>query len=150
MRAFEATSLWELVSRSELRFYQQRDLGLDLYLTGIPGILLVLFGIASAVVFLLAIFHVIPIRRHIVALLVTLGTLAVITGTATTYWDAHHPSEFEVQFYQQRSIAGPVPQREEQWAAVIAFPLFVGVLTCAANVCGCLYMMAFWIGNRRA
>jgi hypothetical protein len=138
-------SFWKFFRAGEFRFYQERDLGLDLYHCGWPGLALGALGVASAVVFLLAIFHVIPKRRHVVALLLGLGTLAFIVGAATAYY---HFLELEALAPRLiRETAGPAPANEGQRAAVIVLPLIVGALTLAGDVLGCLYMAVFWGGS---
>ena len=149
MQAAESMPIWDFLRQSEFRFYQQRDLGLDLYFTGIPGIALAVLLIASAVVFLLAIFHVVPLRKHVVAILLSLGAVAALTGFFTTYWHVENLPEFEAKFADQRGGAGPIPNGAGQWAAVVALPLLIGLGTCVANVCGCLYMTVFWVTGKR-
>ena len=101
--------------------------------------------VGATVVFLLAIFHVIPRRRHVVALLLGLGTLALVLGAATAYY---HFLELEVLAPRLiRETAGPAPANEGQRAAVVVLPLIVGLLTLAGDVLGCLYMAVFWGGS---
>ena len=145
MHSAETLNYWEFLSRSQFRFYQQRDLGLDLYHSGFPGILLVVLGIASIVVFLLAIFHLIPVKKHVVTLLLSLGGVAGLTGFLASYWNVRHLAEVETQLI--RDTAGPWPADESQLAAVIALPLVVGALTMIGDICGCLYMALFWGGS---
>ncbi|MBI4604165.1 MAG: hypothetical protein HY721_19580 [Planctomycetes bacterium] len=132
----------EFVRKSQLRFYQERDLGLDLYHAGWPGIVLGILLVASAVVFLLAIFQAIPARRHVVGLLLGLGLAAGSTGFAASYLSYRDLPAAEPRII--RESAGPLPASEEQKAAVVALPLVVGALTLAGDVVGCLYMAAFW------
>ena len=130
------------IRQGQFRFYQERDLGLDLYHNGLPGILLFVLAIASAVVFLLAIFHVITARMHVVRLLLGLGITAAILGGGASYYHFIHFREMEPQII--RDTGGPRPSNEEQRAAVLALPLLVGSLTLAGNSLGCLYMAVFW------
>lgn len=145
MQSAESLNYWEFIRQSQFRFYQQRDLGLDLYHAGFPGILLFVLGIASLVVFLLAIFHIIPVKKHIVTLLLSLGGLGGLTGFVTSYWNVSHFAELETKLI--RETAGPPPVDEAQLAAVLALPLVVGVAVLIGTVCGCLYMALFWGGS---
>ena len=145
MQSAEPLDYWQLLSQSQFRFYQQRDLGLDLYHSGFPGMLLVVIGIASVVVFLLAIFHLIPVKKHVVTLLLGLGGVAGLTGFLASYWNVRHLAEVEKQLI--RDTAGPWPVDEGQLAAILALPLVVGIVTLIADICGCLYMALFWGGS---
>jgi hypothetical protein len=138
-------SFWDFLRQASFRFYQERDLGLDLYHSGMPGVALAILLVASAVVFLLAIFHIIPSRRHVVVLLFGLGAAALATGAGTAYWHFLHLDTLAPQLI--RETAGPAPASEGQRAAVVVLPLMVGAGTFAANVLGCLYMAAFWGGS---
>ena len=106
--------------QSQFRYYQERDLGLDLYHSGSAGLGLAVLAIASALVFLLAIFHVIPVRRHVVTLLLGLGATALLLGWGTTY--IHFLQLEEVAPQLIRETAGPAPATEGQIAAVISLP----------------------------
>ena len=145
LQSAEPLDYWQFLSQSHFRFYQQRDLGLDLYHSGFPGILLAVVGIASVVVFLLAIFHLIPVKKHVVTLLVSLGGIAGLTGFLASYWNVRHLAEVEKQLI--RDTAGPWPVDEGQLAAILALPLVVGFATLIADICGCLYVALFWGGS---
>ena len=145
MQSAEPLDYWQLIGQSQYRFYQQRDLGLDLYHSGFPGMLLVVIGIASVVVFLLAIFHLIPVKKHVVTLLLSLGGVAGLTGFLTSYWNVRHLAEVEKQLI--RDTAGPLPVDDGQLAAILALPLVIGIVTLIADICGCLYMALFWGGS---
>jgi len=133
---------FEFVGRSQFRFYQERDLGLDLYHNGILGVALFVLGVASAVVFLLAIFHVITEKRHVWRLLLGLGIVALLVGAGTSY--AHFVQLPQIERQLIRDTAGPRPANDEQKAAIVALPLVLGAATLAGNTLGCLYMAAFW------
>ena len=145
MQSAEPLDYWQFLTQSQFRFYQQRDLGLDLYHNGFPGILLAVVAIASAVVFLLAIFHLIPVKKHVVTLLLSLGGVAGLRGFLSSYWNVLHLPEVETQLI--RETAGPWPVDEGQLAAIIALPLLVGIVTLVGDICGCLYMALFWGGS---
>ncbi len=132
----------EFVRASDFRFYQERDLGLDLYHNGLPGLLLAFLVCALVVVFLLAIFHVIPGRKHIVRLLLGIGAAALLLGLGTTY--VHYLQLPGIEEQLIRPTAGPPPSSAGQQAAVVALPLFIGVLTFVCGALGCLYMALFW------
>lgn len=133
---------FRFVRQSELRFYQERDLGLDLYHNGLPGALLAFLAAATVVVFLLAIFHVIPSEKHVVWLLLGLAAAALLAGALTSF--VHYRDLAAVEPSLIRATAGPPPVSEGQRAAVVSLPLFVGILTAAGASLGCLYMAVFW------
>ncbi len=145
MQSTETLDYWSFVTQSQFRFYQQRDLGLDLYHSGFPGILLALFAVASVVVFLLAIFHIIPVKKHVWILLLSLGILSGLTGFLACYWNVSHLAELETVLV--RETAGPWPVNQGQLAAVITLPLVIGMCTLIGDICGCLYMAVFWGGS---
>jgi hypothetical protein len=135
-------TFWNSIREADIRFYQERDLGLDLYHAGWSGILLAALAVAAAVVFLLAIFHVITTRRHVVGILLGLGLLAGSLGLATSW---RHFEEYPaVESRIIRETAGPRPANDGQRAAIVALPLLVGAGTLASCTLGCLYLAAFW------
>lgn len=140
-------AFFDFVRGASFRFYQERDLGLDLYHNGWPGIALGILAVAAAVVFLLAIFHVIPARKHVTSLLLGIGLAAALTGIATSY--AHWSNLASVEPRIIRDTAGPRPANDEQRAAVVALPLVVGGATFAASSLGWLYVAAFWAMGKR-
>jgi hypothetical protein len=104
--------------------------------------LLLVATAASLTVFLLAIFHVIPRRAHVVRLLLGLGTAALILGFVASYWNYRGLPGTETGILC--SAAGPPPADDAQRAALVGLPLFLGAATLAADVLGCRYMAAFW------
>ncbi len=132
----------EFIRQSQLRFYQERDLGLDLCHAGLPGVLVFVLAIATGTVFLLSIFHVIPQKRHVALLLLGLGGLAALAGLLTTYIHFQYLTTLEPRLI--RATAGPAPVTDAQKAAVVSLPLVLGALTLAASTLGCLYMAVFW------
>ena len=130
---------------ADFKFYQQRDLGLDLYFAGWPAVLIGVALIASVLVFLLAIFHVIPRKRHVVTLLLGLGVAAAAAGLALSYVHAAGIEQYAPKLVHE--AAGTAPQTSEQLAAIVALPLVVGAITLTLNVLGCLYMGIFWSGD---
>lgn len=135
----------DFVRTASFRFYQERDLGLDLYSYGMVGIALFALLVASMVVFLLALFHAIPVRRTVVALLLGLGAVAAGTGFVRSYLTYLNLEGVATSLLE--SHAGPPPSSENQLAAIVALPLAVGVTTLLANVLGCLYLAVFWGGS---
>lgn len=127
---------------ADVRFYQERDLGLDLYHSGIGGAVLAFLVAAAVTVFVLAIFHVIREKRHVVRLLLGIGAAALLLGVGTSY--AHYVSLPAVESSLFRPTAGPAPVSDAQRAAVVALPLFIGILAFAGSTLGCLYMAIFW------
>jgi hypothetical protein len=138
---------WDFIRTGQFRFYQERDLGLDLYHSGWPGILLILLMTICGAVFLLAIFHVIPERRHVVRLLLGLGLIAALTGVGTSYF--HYKDLEKIAPLIIRNTAGPSPVTQEQVAAVVAVPLVVGGATLIGGGLGCLYMALFWATGKK-
>jgi len=136
------TDFFRFVRQSELRFYQERDLGLDLYHNGLPGVLLAFIAAATVVVFLLAIFHVIPKKKHVVWLLLGLGGAGLLLGLFTSL--AHYGNLPAIEPSLIRPTAGPPPANVGQRAAVVSLPFFVGILTALGAAVGCLYMALFW------
>ena len=136
------SQFFQFVRGAQFRFYQERDLGLDLYHCGLPGIILGALVVATALVFLLAIFHVIPKRSHVLGLLLGFGFSALLLGAGTSFFNFKSLPEGEARVI--RGTAGPRPATAGQRAAVIALPLVLGAGTFAAGAAGCLYMTAFW------
>ncbi len=136
--------VWNFLKQIEPRFYQERHLGLDLYQSGIGGCVVAVLAVASIVVFLLAIFHVIPVKKHVVVLLVSLGSVSMLIGALATYWHATHLDALLVRLAQ---LPGSEPTTNGHHAALAALPLVVGGATLLADICGCLYMAAFWGSN---
>lgn len=132
----------DFLSHAQFRFYQERDLGLDLYHAGIPGVLLGMFFLASIVIFLLAIFHVIPERKHVVRLLLGAGVISLLLGLGSSYLNFRNLPTAEHRLI--RPTAGPLPVNDAQRAAVVALPFVVGSVTLMGNTLGCLYMAIFW------
>jgi hypothetical protein len=138
-------SFLDFVQNGSFRFYQERDLGLDLYSYGYAGVALFALAVASLVVFLLALFHTIPVRRTVVAVLLGLGFLAALVGFTRSFLTYHDLETVAAELLE--SPAGPPPSSDGQLAAIVALPLVVGATTLLTNVVGCLYMAAFWGGS---
>jgi hypothetical protein len=148
----EGGGFFDFVRHSQFRFYQERDLGLDLYHSGLAGIALFTLAIASAVIFLLAIFHVIAERRHAVILLLVLGLATAAVGTARSYVSFGALSSNDATAVETRLVretAGPAPVTVAQLAAVLNLPLVLGAATLAADALGCVYILLLWGRGRQ-
>ncbi|MBN1441849.1 MAG: hypothetical protein JXA90_04020, partial [Planctomycetes bacterium] len=142
IRSEESQSFLDYIADAKIRFLQERDLGLDLYFSGYLGILVFCLSLAITVIFLLAIFGVIPRRRHVVCLLLGLGALAFLAGLGSSYWNYQAVLSGSVSIV--REVAGARPVDEQQEAAVILIPLLLGAASLAMGVLGCLYLALFW------
>ena len=136
------SDFWEYVKQSQLRFFEERDLSIDLCNNGWPGWLVGALFVATVVVFLLAIFHAIPARRHVTGLLLGLGLTAALAGAATSYVHWSNLPAVEARLF--RDPASPHPTTDAQKGAIVALPLFLGAATLVLGVAGCLYMGVFW------
>jgi hypothetical protein len=127
----------------DLHIYQERDVGLDIYLSGPWGVLPLALAVASATVFALAILQIIPRVRHSIALLLAAGLLAAGIGLGGTY----------LQYRAQRAPGAPPPPiiaqgkggtpetKPGQTEALLALPLLLGGLTLAVDIAGTLFIV---------
>ncbi len=138
----EKTSFIDFVMSSDLRFYQERALGLDLYHSGYAGLAVFCLAIASATVFLLAMFHVIGSRKHTTMILLGLGVLAFAIGVGGTYLNYAALPDSEATLI--RDTAGPPPSVPEQAAAIVTLPLLCGGVTLCFDAIAFLYLAIFW------
>lgn len=125
---------------------QERELGLDIYLSGawawVPTLLLV----SAATIFLLALFRVIPTRKRSVPLLICTGLLAALIGGSGTYIQmsdylgAEGGAEFPRVFVEGQGREPTTPAHE---AALLALPLSVGGGTLMATIFGGLFLIIF-------
>jgi hypothetical protein len=127
---------------AQLRFYQERNLGLDLCHSGLGGIVVGVLAVATLTVFVLAAFHVIPERRHILRILLPLGFSAFLLGAGVSF--AHYRDLPAQRGVYIRDTAGPAPANDAQAAAVIVLPLALGGATFVGSSVGCLYLSIFW------
>jgi hypothetical protein len=93
-------------------------------------------------VFILAVFHVITERRHVLRVLLPLGFGALFLGAVVSF--AHYRDLPARRHVLIRDTAGPAPVTEEQGAAVVILPFVVGGVTFAGSAIGCLYLSVFW------
>lgn len=123
------------------RFYQERDLVLDLVHWGWPGLVVGVLLDWQILVFLLAILHAIPERRHVLRLFLGIGLLALVAGALTSW---HHFGAHEG--WPARIV--PYPETEPQARVVVLLPFVMGALTAAVGLLGTLYMAVFWVARR--
>ncbi|MGH9362873.1 MAG: hypothetical protein ACRD2T_13245, partial [Thermoanaerobaculia bacterium] len=123
-----APSFVEFLRSMDLRVFQEREVGLDIYLSGLWGVAPVVLAAASATAFFLAIFQAMPKRRHSVPVLLALGLLAGGIGLGGAYLN-----------YRASLRAGEPPPRvlrdgrggspgakPGQTEALLALPLLLG------------------------
>jgi hypothetical protein len=143
----ENTSLIDFVMSADLHFLQERTLGLDLYHSGFAGLAVFCLAIASATVFLLAMFHVIGSRKHTTMILLGLGVLTFAIGVSGTYLNYASLPDAEATLIQDS--AGPLPSVPAQAAAVVTLPLLCGAITLCFNALAFLYLAVFWSAGVR-
>ena len=136
----------EYVVGMDFRFYQERKIGLDLYHSGALGQLVACLTVASVTIFSLGLFHLIPRRKHLLALLLGIGALSVGCGLLTSY--LHYSGLPETEAAHVRAHAGPAPSSPAQTAAVLCLPLMLGAANLAFNLVGALFLTVFWGGDR--
>lgn len=138
-------SFIEYILRSDWRFLQEREIGLDLYQSGALGVAVCALGVASATVFFLALFQILPRPRHIAGLLGGLGLVAALVGLAATYWNFTSLATQVDEIVSE--AAGPRPVTLGQEAVVVALPLLLGISILFTNIAGCAYLALFWSGQ---
>ncbi len=130
----------------DLRVFQERELGLDVYLSGLWGIIPVCLAVASATVFLLAIFQAIPLRRHSIPVLLGAGLLAAAIGLGGTY--LQYKSQLRQDPPRPRILAegkgGSPAEKPGQTEALLALPLLLGGTVLAGDLAGSLFLLIFW------
>jgi hypothetical protein len=138
-----ASGFLEFLRSMDLRVFQEREVGLDIYLSGwgiAPAALLV----ASATVFLLAIFQAIPRLRHSIPILVSLGVLAASIGLLGTYvqYRALEPGRPPPRILTDGRGGNP-DSKPGQPAALLSLPLLLGGLTLACDLGGVCFIALF-------
>lgn len=131
---------------AEYRFLlQERDFGLDVYLSGFWGLIPVALAVAAGTLFLLSLFHVVPRRTRAVYILLSLGVVALLVGMVGTYLNfqstldasgANLPRTFS-------EGAGTVPTTTGRQAALLALPLVLGVGVLAECLACSLFVTLF-------
>jgi len=139
-----ASGFFEFLRSMEPRVFQEREVGLDIYLSGwglIPAALLV----ASVTVFFLAIFQAIPRLRHSIPVLVALGVLAVGIGLLGTYlqYRAHLDPGRPPPRILTEGRGGNPDSRPGQAAALLSLPLLLGGVTLACDLGAVCFLALF-------
>lgn len=132
----------------DLRVFGEREIGLDIYLSGVWGILPLVLGIVSATVFLLAIFKYIPIRKHSVLTLLAAGLIAAgvgLGGAYLGYRDSLNPAAPPHRIVREGKGGDPL-LKPDQSKALLSLPLILGGAVLAADIAGALFLLIFW-GN---
>ena len=127
------------------RFLQEREVGLDIYLSGLWGWLPASLAVASATVFLLALFHLIPSRRHSVPLLLGLGVGALLVGLLGSYLNFTGFSATPDEPFAEILIAGQgaPPETESQKATLLCLPLLLGGGVTLESIGAALFLLVF-------
>ena len=145
------TSFLDFLRAANWRAFQEREIGLDIYLSGWWAVLPVLLGVAAATAFLLAIFQTIPLRRHSIPVLLTLGVLAAVEGSCGTYLayrrslDPAAPPA-RVLAEGKNASSSPKPGHAE---AVLSLPLVLGGGVLACSIGGSLFLLVFGHTGKR-
>jgi len=142
-------SFIEFLRAMNLRVFQEREVGLDVYLSGFSAIAPAVLAIVSATVFLLAIFQLAPSRKHIVPILLVLGALAFGIGAAGAHGNyvAHLRPEAKTHRILTDGRGGDPESNPGQVEALLALPLLIGAGVLAANVAGVVFLMIFGGGE---
>ena len=135
----------ETIKQVDLSFYQEREVGLDIYLSGVWGWVPVALAVVSGSIFFLAIFHIVPLRRHSIPLLLFTGFVALAVGLIGTYLnfskflqttDGPVPEIFE-------RGTGRQPQSDSDRVTLLSLPLLLGVLVIAESLGWSLFLLIF-------
>ena len=111
------------------RFLQEREIGLDVYLSGFWGLAPVALGIVVVTIFLLALFHLLPLRRRSVPLLLATGFLALALGVSGAYFNCQKlPLSLDDKPLPAVLVRGhgTSPTLDSQQAALLSVPFYVG------------------------
>ncbi len=138
----ENSGFFSTILRGELRFLQERNLGFDLYNSGYCGLAVFVLAIITITVFFLAIFNVIPLRRHVTILLPGSGCLALAVGLLGSWLNFRQLDEVSAVLFSKAGGAAPVSPGQQ--AAILVIPLATGVVTLAISLAGYLYLLVFW------
>ena len=138
----EKSGFFSYLLKSELRFLQERNLGFDLYNSGYCGLAVFVLAIITITVFFLAIFNVIPLRRHVTILLPGSGFLALAVGLLGSWLNFRQLDEVSATLFSK--TGGAAPLSTGQQAAILAIPLATGLVAMAISLAGYLYLLAFW------
>jgi hypothetical protein len=131
---------------ADLRIFQEREVGLDVYLSGFPALFPFFLGIAATTVFLLAIFKAIPLRRHSIPILLAAGLLAFLIGLGGTflrYRSTLVPEAPRPCVLVEGKGRDP-SERPGGTEAVLALPLLIGGAVLAGSAAGSVFLVIFW------
>jgi len=143
--AVELVEFLDFLRGLSLRYLQEREIGLDVYLSGLWALVPTALGVAGLTVFLLALFHVIPKRKHSISLLlvVSLGALVVgFLGSYLKYFDymAQPDGPYERVVTDGK---GADPVRMDQLATLLCLPFLVGLAVTASCVAWSVFLAVF-------
>ena len=138
----EKSGFFSYLLKSELRFLQERNLGFDLYNSGYCGLAVFVLAIITITGFFLAIFNVIPLRRHVTILLPGSGSLALAAGLLGSWLNFRQLDEVSAALFSKAGGAAPVSIGQQ--AAILAIPLATGLVAMAISLAGYLYHVVFW------
>ncbi len=127
------------------RFLQERELGLDVYLSGLWGWIPAGLAIVAATVFLLAIFHVIPSRRRSVPILLAVGVIAFVAGLIGTVVN-HRALPLPEQGPMPAILSaerGRRPETDSHRATLLALPLLLGGVVATGAVVSATFVLIF-------
>ncbi|MDM7914809.1 MAG: hypothetical protein QUU85_06005, partial [Candidatus Eisenbacteria bacterium] len=129
----------------DLRVFQEREVGLDIYLSGLWALVPLALAVALSTVFLLSIFKAIPIRRHAIVLLLAGGAAAFAVGLGGTY--LRHRQFSRADGPPPRVLVegkGRVPSEKPGYSeGLLAIPLIIGGATLGGGLGGSLFLLAF-------
>jgi hypothetical protein len=132
------------------RIFRDREVGLDIYLSGAWGVLPLALAVAVATVFLLAIFQAIPQRSHSVPVLLVLGLLASGSGALGSYLQYRSHLEGSPPRVLAERPGSRAPANPGETAALLMLPLFLGGATLGGSLAGSLYLALFGGGKAPA
>ncbi len=138
--------IFDLCRRAEYRFLlQERDFGLDIYLSGFWGLTPLLLAVAAGTLFLLSLFHVVPLRSRAVFLLLSLGFVAFLVGLIGAYMNFQSAAEVadSILLPTFTEGTGTLPNTIARRSALLALPLVLG-LGVLAECLGCSLFVAFF------
>ena len=133
----------QFLSSMDLHIYQERDVGLDIYLSGFWGWFPMVLAVMSATVFALSILQLIPRVRHSIALLLGAGLLAAGIGVGGTYlqYRARQKPDAPPPAILTQGKGGTPETKPGQTEALLALPLLLGGMVLAADIAGVLFIV---------
>lgn len=138
-------SFIEFLRSADFRFFQEREVGLDIYLSGPWALLPAALAVASVTVFAVALFHLIPRRKHSISLLIGIGVAALLIGTLGAYLNysglARNPKGPFADIITRG--AGRQPEMASQKAALLSLPLILGAVTAVESLVWAIFLLFF-------